>query len=89
MCHDFNSVAEASYAAWEVQNVWDKVMESIEIGFKDWYIMYTIPRGVYQSDEEIWEQMAKAIGKPAMRIGLVSRWMLHPILTKLKIYSFK
>lgn len=72
MCHDFNSFAEASYAAWEVQNVWDEMMESIGVGPKDWYSMYTIPRGIYKSDEGIWEQMTKAIQKAGYenRVGI-------------------
>lgn len=72
MCHDFHSFAEASYAGWEIQNVWDEMMDSIGMGPKDWYGMYTIPRGVFKSDEEIWEKMTQAIQKAGYegRVGI-------------------
>lgn len=72
MCHGFKSFAEASYAGWEIQNVWDEMMESIGMGPKDWYGMYTIPKGVFQSDEGIWEKMTQAIQKAGYegRVGI-------------------
>lgn len=63
MCHGFGSFSEASYAAWELQNIWDEMMQEIGMGPRDWYGMYTIPAGVFQSDEEILEKMTIAIQK--------------------------
>ncbi len=72
MCFGFNSFAEASYAGWEIQQLWDKAMAEKKIGPSDWYGLYTIPAGIFQSDEEIWALMTQTIDQAGYtgRVGI-------------------
>lgn len=63
MCHGFHSFSEASYAGWEVQELWGKTMRSMNIYPPDYYGLYVIPAGHFQSDEELWALMAETICK--------------------------
>ena len=60
MCYDYNSYSEASYAAWEVQTEWEKIIEA-KGGVADFASFYHVPVGLFQSDEEIWDLMMEAV----------------------------
>jgi enolase len=62
-CHGFSSFAEASYAGWEVQEIWRKMMKERGIYPPNYYDMYVIQKGIFKSDEELWDLMAQAIQK--------------------------
>ncbi len=72
MCHDFSSFAEASYAGWEVQKLWEEAMTKRGIYPPDYYGLFSIPKGHFDSDEELWELMADTIRRAGYegRIGI-------------------
>lgn len=72
MLHGFSSFAEASYTGWELQQRWAAVMKVYGIGPPDYYGSFTIPRGIFHSDEEIWYLMGETIAKAGFegRVGL-------------------
>ena len=63
MCHGFESFSEASYAGWEIQELWTETMRGMGIYPPDYYGLFDIPKGYFKSDEELWELMAETIRK--------------------------
>lgn len=63
MCHGFNSFSDASYAGWEVQELWRKEMKARGVYPPDYYDLYNIPEGVFDNDEQLWQLMAETIAK--------------------------
>jgi enolase len=63
MCFGFDSFSEASYAGWEVQELWKDTMRNLGIYPPDYYGLFEIPEGIFNTDEELWELMTKTINK--------------------------
>ncbi|MCL4535786.1 MAG: phosphopyruvate hydratase, partial [Bacteroidetes bacterium] len=63
MCYGFDTFSDASYAAWELGNEWDKVMlkKFDLLPRADYGIM--VPRGKVNHDREFWAMMAELINK--------------------------
>lgn len=72
MCHGFNSFAEASYCGWEVQEIWRKTMKKMGVYPPNYYDLYIIPAGIFDTDEQLWALMAETIDKAGYtgRIGI-------------------
>lgn len=63
MCYGFDSFSEASYAAWELKQAWEEILNKYYYATSDVYGLYIVPPGIFKSDEELWELMAKTIQK--------------------------
>jgi len=63
MCYGFNSFSEASYAGWELSQLWAEEMKKHFYAVPGQFMQYTIPPGIFNRDEQIWELMAKTIQK--------------------------
>jgi len=62
LCYDFETFADASYAAWEIFELWQNEMSKLYKGAtQSEHNFYLIPEGVVKSDEELWEICAKVI----------------------------
>ena len=72
MCHGFDSFSDASYCGWEVQEIWRRTMKAKGVFPPDYYDLYNIPEGVFNSDEELWDLMAQTIRQAGYegRIGI-------------------
>lgn len=72
MCHGFESFSEASYAGWEIQELWTKTMRDMGIYPPDYYGLFDIPKGHFKTDEELWDLMTKTIQKAGYegRVGI-------------------
>ncbi len=64
MCYGFDRYSDASYACWEIYQVWSKLM------MKNNYFLYPgstnffgMPPGAIETDEQLWEMMADTIRK--------------------------
>ena len=71
-CFDFESYSEASYAAWEVQQLWQTKMKAMGIDPPNRFDAYVVPEGHFESDEELWKMMAETIAQAGYegRIGI-------------------
>jgi len=72
ICHGFDTFSEASYAAWRVYRVWERLLAStfdLEPLFKGYP---TVPIGSVEHDRQLWELMVAAIHKAGYdgRVGL-------------------
>ena len=63
MCYGFDKFSEASYAAWDIQYLWTKKMEQKFGGVQSKRDFFSIPKGVYKCDREIWDDMMDTIIK--------------------------
>lgn len=78
MCHGFHSFEEASYAGWETQEIWRKTMKKMGVYPPNYYDLYIIPEGIFNSDEELWALMAETIhqagydGKIGIQVDVAS-----------------
>lgn len=63
MCHGFQSFAEASYCGWEVQEIWRRTMKKMGVYPPNYYDLYIIPEGIFESDEQLWALMTESIQK--------------------------
>ena len=73
MCYDFDSFSEASYAAWELSQVWGMELKKRGLYFSESPGSFaTIPPGVFDDEREIWEMMEHTIQTAGYehRIGL-------------------
>ena len=72
MCHGFNTFSEASYAGWEMKQLWIEEMNKLHIGPANHRNFHLIPAGIFKSDEEIWDMMTKTIQKAGYegRVGI-------------------
>ena len=72
MCHGFNSFAEASYCGWEVQEIWRKTLKKMGVYPPNYYDLYIIPAGIFDTDEQLWALMDETIDKAGYtgRIGI-------------------
>jgi len=61
MCFGFDTFSDASYACWDIQARWAEKMKKRFGGAPSIRDFIVIPEGVYQCDEEIWEEMAKTV----------------------------
>ncbi len=62
LCYDFETFADASYAAWEIYELWQEEMQKLYYdATKSDHDFFVVPRGVVKSDEELWEICAKVI----------------------------
>lgn len=62
MAYDFQSFSEASYAAWEVQTVWEEEMKKIG-AIPDFHFFYHMPNDYFDFDQQIWQLMSECIAK--------------------------
>lgn len=63
VCYDFNSYSEASYAAWELHQLWRDTMIKMGVGEHDQFIFFNIQKGFFKSDEELFDLMCNTIAK--------------------------
>ena len=63
MCFGFDTFSDASYACWDIQARWAEKMKKRFGGTPSPRDFIVIPEGVFQCDEEIWEEMAKTIAE--------------------------
>jgi enolase len=73
MCYDFDSFSDASYAAWELSQVWEGALKKHGLYYPESANTFgVIPSGVFRDEREIWEMMAKTIRNAGYegRIGL-------------------
>lgn len=63
MAYGFNTFSEASYACWEVHARWTEKMKKKFGGLPNIRDFISIPKGIYNSDREIWEDMLKTISE--------------------------
>lgn len=61
MCFGFDTFADASYACWDIHTRWCEKMRKKFGGIPNIRDFISIPAGVFNSDEEIWELMVKTI----------------------------
>ena len=61
MCYGFDTFAEASYACWDIHTRWCEKMKKLFGGEPSLRDFIVIPKGIYKSDEEIWDEMMKTI----------------------------
>ena len=63
MAFGFDSFSDASYACWEVHTRWAEKMKAKFGGLPNIRDFISIPKGIYNSDREIWEDMLKTISE--------------------------
>ncbi len=63
MAYGFSSFSDASYACWEVHTRWAEKMKAKFGGLPNIRDFISIPKGIYNSDKEIWEDMLKTISE--------------------------
>ena len=63
MCFGFDTFSDASYACWDIQARWAEKMKKRFGGTPSLRDFIVIPEGVFKSDEEIWEEMAKTVAE--------------------------
>lgn len=63
MCYGFKKFSEASYAAWDIQYLWSQKMEKKYGGVQSKRDFFSVPKGVYKCDREIWDDMMDTIIK--------------------------
>ncbi len=63
MCYGFDTFADASYACWEIQTRWAEKMKKLFGGTPSLRDFIVIPEGVFRSDLEIWDAMAKTVAE--------------------------
>lgn len=61
MCFGFDTFSEASYACWDIHTRWAERMERLFGGTPNQRDFIVIPKGIFKSDEEIWEAMTETI----------------------------
>ncbi|MBQ7182689.1 MAG: phosphopyruvate hydratase [Clostridia bacterium] len=61
MAFGFTSFTEASYACWEVHTRWAEKMKARFGGAPNIRDFIVIPKGVFRSDRDIWDEMLKTI----------------------------
>ena len=63
MAFGFDSFSDASYACWEVHTRWAEKMKAKFGGLPNIRDFISVPKGIYNSDKEIWEDMLKTISE--------------------------
>ncbi|MDD6485183.1 MAG: enolase C-terminal domain-like protein [Clostridiales bacterium] len=63
MAYGFDTFSDASYACWEVHTRWAEKMKAKFGGLPNIRDFISVPKGVYNSDKEIWEDMLKTISE--------------------------
>ena len=63
MAFGFSCFSDASYACWEVHTRWAEKMKAKFGGLPNIRDFISIPKGIYKSDREIWEDMLKTISE--------------------------
>lgn len=63
MAYGFETFSDASYACWEVHTRWAEKMKAKFGGLPNIRDFISVPKGVYNSDKEIWEDMLKTISE--------------------------
>ena len=69
MCFGFDTFSDASYACWDIQARWAEKMKKRFGGTPSLRDFIVIPEGVFKSDEEIWEEMAKTVAETIREAG--------------------
>lgn len=69
--HGFDTFSKASYAGWEMEQKWKECMEKFGVS-EGVFGYYTIPKGKFESDEQIWALMSETIIRAGYegRIGI-------------------
>lgn len=60
-CYDFNSFEDASYAAWEIHQLWSEKMKKAGIWPPDPWYFYDVPPGLAKDDLELFGWMTDTI----------------------------
>ncbi|MDO4323456.1 MAG: enolase C-terminal domain-like protein [Lachnospiraceae bacterium] len=60
-CYDFPSFEDASYAAWEIHQLWSEKMKKAGVWPPDPWFFFDVPPGMYRDDLELFEMMADTI----------------------------
>lgn len=63
MAYGFDTFSDASYACWEVHTRWAEKMKAKFGGLPNIRDFISVPKGIYNSDKEIWEDMLKTISE--------------------------
>ncbi|MDD6564257.1 MAG: enolase C-terminal domain-like protein [Clostridiales bacterium] len=63
MAYGFDTFSDASYACWEVHTRWAEKMKAKFGGLPNIRDFISVPKGIYNSDREIWEDMLKTISE--------------------------
>ena len=63
MAFGFDTFSDASYACWEVHTRWAEKMKAKFGGLPNIRDFISVPKGIYNSDREIWEDMLKTISE--------------------------
>lgn len=60
-CYDFNSFEDASYASWDIYQLWSEKMKKKGIYSPDPWFFFDVPPGMFQDDLELFGLMADTI----------------------------
>lgn len=71
-CYDFNSFEDASYAAWEIYQLWSEAMKRKGIWSPDPWHFFDVPPGIFADDLQLFEWMADTIQRAGYggRVGI-------------------
>lgn len=71
-CYDFSTFEEASYAGWEIHQLWSERMKKAGIWPPDPWYFFDVPPGMYRNDLELFELMAETIREAGYenRVGI-------------------
>lgn len=77
-CYDFGSFEDASYASWEIYQLWSEKMRKKELWSPDPWFFFDVPPGMFQDDLELFGLMADTIreagyeGKAGIQIDVAA-----------------
>lgn len=71
-CYDFHSYEDASYAAWEIHQLWSEKMKKAGVWPPDPWFFFDVPPGLYRDDLELFGLMADTIRQTGYdkRVGI-------------------